>query len=194
MQREVHRHRTGVRSQGVGGRRSHGSIGRTIRLLTRPSKWAVAHSAGHSRNLKKFIFTIVTALALFVLAACNSQSDTVDQQARWDRIVAEAAECWEASNYGGTGMSDTTVTKEYAQQVIEKYLDVILRQPNFVLVGAYHLEDDEGNRTEVVGIRIGVTEKVDQSTLPEADQIPDCLDGVSVRFHVQAKIQRLKGG
>lgn len=143
--------------------------------------------------MKTCLLTCAVILAAFALAACGgSQPDGDDGQ--WDRLVVAAAKCWEESYYGGTGMSDTTVTLEYAHQVMEKYLDLILRQPNFVLTGATDFNDDEENWTAAVHIKIGVTEKVDQSSLPEADRIPDCLDGVPVRFSIQNKIQLLNGG
>ncbi len=64
----------------------------------------------------------------------------------------------------------------------EKYEDLLWRQPNLLSVGVGLFEDEHGKLTETVGIVIGVSEKVDQSTLAPEDRIPETLDGVPVQI------------
>ena len=43
--------------------------------------------------------------------------------------------------------------------------------------------------TGQVGFVISVTEKVDQSTLPPKDRIPDCLEGIAVQFLERPRLE-----
>ena len=74
------------------------------------------------------------------------------------------------------------ITDEYIHEVRLKYDPLFWRQPNVFGVGEGFLRDENGDRTETVGINIRVTKKVDQSTLPPEDRIPDCLEGVPVQI------------
>ena len=78
----------------------------------------------------------------------------------------------------------TGITDEYVHEVRLKYDDLFWRQPNVVGVGEGYFKDENGEWTERSGIRVTVTEKVDQSTLPPEDRIPDCLEGVPVNIEV----------
>ena len=71
---------------------------------------------------------------------------------------------------------------ERAIQVQENNLDLFLRQPNFVSLGVGTFIDENGLFIPEIGIVIRVTEKVDQSTLPPEDRIPDMIDGVRIQF------------
>ena len=78
--------------------------------------------------------------------------------------------------------ADQTHTLEHIRSVRRKYADLFRRQPNYFGQGVGSLEDEEGNDTGEIGILVHVTEKVDQSTLPEADRIPDTLEDVPVQI------------
>ena len=56
------------------------------------------------------------------------------------------------------------------------------RRPNVYGVGEAVFLDENGEWTDTVGIEVMVTNKVDQSTLPPEDRIPDCLEGVPVQM------------
>ena len=71
---------------------------------------------------------------------------------------------------------------ERARAIRHKYEDIFWRQPNVHGTGIGIIEDENGNATDRAGFRITVTEKVDQSTLPPEDRIPDCLEGVPVQI------------
>lgn len=70
----------------------------------------------------------------------------------------------------------------YAYAVIRKHEDMLLRQPNRTHVPLIGVVGDGGRPGEPLSVRIVVyvTEKVDQSALPPADRIPDCLEGIPV--------------
>ena len=78
---------------------------------------------------------------------------------------------------------DEELTDEKVAAVREKYAELFRRQPNVWSIGWGFLEDSEGNTTDRTGISIDVTKKVDQSTLPEEDRIPDCLEGVPIQIN-----------
>ncbi len=82
----------------------------------------------------------------------------------------------------GTMTATSEITAEYSLEVVEKHVDLFKRQPNYWGVGPANLLDKNGKETGIRGIIISVTEKVDQSTLPAEDRIPDCLEGVPVQF------------
>ena len=73
-------------------------------------------------------------------------------------------------------------TDERAREVRNKYRDLFRRQPNYRGMGSGSLMDENGEVTEIVGIIIRVTKKVDQSTIPAEDRIPNCLEGVPVQI------------
>ena len=97
---------------------------------------------------------------------------------------------------------DRTST-EYMQQVVDKYLDPLIRNyPHYTGVGGglftdldekgNSILDEDGlplfeldeNGEPVQGITVMVSEIIDPNTLPPERRIPDCLDGVPVRFRV----------
>ena len=81
-------------------------------------------------------------------------------------------------------------TVEYANQVMETHSRLLFGQANVAGFGAEFFTGSgiESSRpgpgvTGKWGILIEVVgEKIDQSTLPEEERIPDCLDGVPVRW------------
>ena len=74
----------------------------------------------------------------------------------------------------------TPPTMERIHEVRLKYDDLFWRQPNVFAVGEGYFRDKAGNRINTLGIVVSVETKVDQSTLPAKDRIPDCLEGVPV--------------
>ena len=72
-------------------------------------------------------------------------------------------------------------TPERRHEVRLKYDPLFWRQPNVFGVGEGFFGDGHGGSLETKGIVISVTRKVDQSTLPPEDRIPDCLEGIPVQ-------------
>ncbi len=68
------------------------------------------------------------------------------------------------------------------EPVIERYEALIQRQPGWNAYGAERLRDAHGERTGQMGIVIRVEKKVDQSTLPPEDRIPDRLEDIPVQI------------
>ena len=91
-------------------------------------------------------------------------------------------------------MTDETIDKEetmtdelpveYIHEVRLKYDPLFWRQPNVfgVAEGFFQEEGRDGKHTDTWGIKVKVTKKVEQSTLPPEDRIPDCLEGVPVQL------------
>ena len=74
-----------------------------------------------------------------------------------------------------------------ARAIRHKYDALFWRQPNVHGVGIGIILDANGQDTDRAGFTIRVTEKVDRSTLPVEDRIPDCLEGVPVQILERAK-------
>ena len=80
-------------------------------------------------------------------------------------------------------MTTTTEnTPERRHEVRLKYDALFWRQPNVYAVSEGYLRTGGGEWLETKGINVKVTEKVDQSTLPLADRIPVCLEGIPVKI------------
>ena len=76
-------------------------------------------------------------------------------------------------------------TPQDTNRVRLKYDHLFQRQPNLVEISlaGYHPEyGDSLLLGSKGGIILWVTEKVDQSTLPAADRMPDCLEGVRINI------------
>ena len=71
---------------------------------------------------------------------------------------------------------------ERAESIRHKYEDMFWRQPNIYGTAIGIIFDESGEFTDRAGFIITVTKKVDQSTLPPEDRIPDCLEGVPVQI------------
>ena len=69
-------------------------------------------------------------------------------------------------------------------EVRRKYNALFWRQPNVQRVRMDTVRDENG-RSRGLGIIISVTEKVDQSTLPVEDLIPDCIKGIPVEIRAE---------
>ena len=79
------------------------------------------------------------------------------------------------------------LTPRRIHQIREKYDALFWRQPNVQGVGEGNLRDAQGEKTGKTGIVVMVTKKVAQSTLPTADRIPACLEGVPVEIREQSE-------
>lgn len=66
--------------------------------------------------------------------------------------------------------------------VLEKYHELIWRQPNVHGFGPGNLEDENGEETEEFGITVYVTKKVPQDQLPPEDRIPDRVGCVRIQI------------
>ena len=90
--------------------------------------------------------------------------------------------CRANSKEGDNTMTTTNQnTAARRHEVRLKYDPLFWRQPNVHGVGEGFFGDGHGGRLKTKGIVISVTRKVDQSTLPPEDRIPDCLDGIPVQ-------------
>ena len=138
----------------------------------------VVSRAVKQANRKKWI---QGALALLVVIAA---------------IVAGLA-VWQSSKDPCRGAEmQEPITEKYARQVMADHTPRLFSQPNFVGAGVNYFEgssnlarpsspDAEGKwgiLVEVVG------KKIDQSTLPEEDRIPDCMDGVPIRWQEDGEL------
>ena len=91
--------------------------------------------------------------------------------------------CRANSQKGETTMNTTNRnTRERRHEVRLKYDPLFWRQPNVFAVGEGIFTDEEGGLLKISGIVVHVTRKVDQSTLPPEDRIPDCLEGIPVQI------------
>ena len=80
-------------------------------------------------------------------------------------------------------MTNEPVTDERIEELEKKYRGLFERQPGFWtttpgLLRGEDREPVEGTR----GLLIIVEEILDQSTLPKAERIPECLEGVPVQI------------
>ncbi|MDE2718696.1 MAG: hypothetical protein OXI33_17025 [Chloroflexota bacterium] len=83
---------------------------------------------------------------------------------------------------------------EYMLEVRDKYWERIRAFPNYVGVGVGDFQEfPSGKPLDGYGITIYLTESVDFSAVPEDKRIPECLDGVPVRFQVHGRIELLGG-
>ena len=117
-------------------------------------------------------FFLICAAVLWLVAVC------------WDAPIL----CRDAPNHGNSALEEGNMTTPHAtptadriHEVRLKYAPLFWRQPNVHGVGEGYFRK-KGVSTEAVGIVIDVTNKVDQSTLPPEDRIPDYLEGVPVQI------------
>ncbi len=89
------------------------------------------------------------------------------------------------TNPNANQQEERTGTKTSTAEMLkvrDKYEPLFNRQPNVYTTGVGYFTDANGERTDTWGITVWVTEKVDQSTLPLEDRIPDCLEGIPVQL------------
>ena len=117
------------------------------------------------------IAAIVCLIAVALLAACSGDSEFKDPSTLCETNTSAEEETMTTEN-----------TDERILEVRNKYRELFRRQPNYRGNGPSDLRDENGERTEVRGLIIKVTKKVDQSTLLVEDRIPDCLEGVPTQI------------
>ena len=94
----------------------------------------------------------------------------------------------------GENITVKELARERAKAVREKHKELFRRQPNLTGFGVGVLRDADGNFLwDDIGIIVHVSEKVDQSTLPEQDRIPGSIEGVPVQFVKGERLENLGG-
>ena len=80
------------------------------------------------------------------------------------------------------GTPEYLAEQERIEEIMERHLPMFQRQPGFVgirVTGEW--TEDFWDTFGLLGINILVVKDLDQTTLPVADRIPDCIEGVPVR-------------
>ena len=94
---------------------------------------------------------------------------------------------WPPNHTGGLieGVFEKIPEFQYAAAVTWKNEDLLLRQPNLSSGIGYGPLGNGGRAGEPWSVRVSmlVTGRVDESTQPRKDWIPECLDGIPVRIH-----------
>ena len=140
----------------------------------------------HTRKASFRLLAIIICFATVLVTACAEPEP-------WKNPCIEE----------GASMTEITMTErtsvEHRWEVIEKYRDLFERQPHFYHVNPGLLKDENGDLIEtteglvdenghplyVGGIRVKVEQLTDQSTLPEEDRIPECVDGIPVMIELK---------
>ena len=140
----------------------------------------------HAWSVVALSTIVCLAAGLWLAMACGQQTTDPTPEVKERTYDDPATLC--ASE--GENMNEEKVTVEQAKAVLDEHRERFLNQPNLVRFGIGHLRDTDGNILwDEIGIFIGVSERVDQSTLPEEDRIPSCLDGVPVQFEIREPIE-----
>ena len=71
-------------------------------------------------------------------------------------------------------------TYKMVNAIRHKYRELFRRQPNVRLIGTVFMTGESKDYPGFKRVALHFTEKFDQATLPEADRIPDCLEGVPI--------------
>ena len=156
-------------------------------IMTRANIWNELRRV----NVGWVALALVCLVTVMWLAACGPKHyedfDPLAHDGDWSgECVAHLIERGEITVT--TESADSQVdrpTSEHIDYVVEKYLPLFKRFPHSYLIGRGLLRDEDGERTDEVGIKITVEKLVDQSTLPPEDRVPDCLEGVPVQIVVQ---------
>ena len=124
-------------------------------------QWIVPQSIG--------IALIVLVAVPLLAVGCETE------RAGYEKTIAAWEECMS---------SESEITDARGIEVKRKYEPLFERQPHYVSSSfGVAVNEDTGERDwDRTAIRVKVTKKVDQSTLPEEDRIPACLDGVPVQI------------
>ena len=140
---------------------------------------------------------VCLAAVLWLAAACGPKHyedfDPLAHDGDWDgECVAYLIEEGEVTVTTEDASVDVErPTSEHVSYVLEKYRPLLRRFPHMWANGMGLLRDEDGERTDEVGIWVYVEEPVDQSTLPSEDRIPDCLEGVPMQIVVLVNDSRL---
>ena len=82
----------------------------------------------------------------------------------------------------GFELAEGQPSHERRAEVRQRYLSVLHSKPNVLGVGMRAFKDADGEWTDVHGLIVTVDEVIDQNSIPEANRIPACLDGVPVQI------------
>ena len=117
---------------------------------------------------------IVTALILMLVAIQTSCASPET----WKDPCTE-----ERSQFMTKEAAAERPSKEYMRAVVDKYRPLLKGFPHAhgISTGNYY-DFDAHEPLDGYGITLMVSEFTDQSTLPESQRIPECLDGVPVRI------------
>ena len=115
-----------------------------------------------------------------------TETPTVENSGQPGRCTTESPELTSRLNTSEEEYQEHRENSRRADGVLEEYEALFWRQPNVYDVSDGFLRDGKGGWTDMWGITVWVTEKVDQSTLPHENQIPDSLNDVQIQI-VQAK-------
>ena len=138
-----------------------------------------------SKSISGLALLGIAAMALSLLAACGDGAYKnpcgTNSSAREENMAATPE---------NTDNTAARPTGERIHEVRLKYDPLFWRQPNVFGVSEGFFKDENRERTGVKGIIIRVDKKVDQSTLPPEDRIPDCLEGIPAQI-LEAERQRV---
>ncbi len=141
-------------------------------------------------RLRQQLFWIGAALSLLlVLAACGNGITQTHKENPGTEIsetrrqeVATPEDTPTLDRYINVRPGTYGETSKRAKAVMDKYEDLIWRQPNIHGAGIGLLVGEDGVFTGEVGIVISVTKKVQDVFLPVQDRIPATLEGIPVQI------------
>ena len=161
----------------------------------------------NTRNWQIKILTLcMAAIALCLTAACES----TDPEYAGPQRITPSAPCGDdvpltqsvefsrlPENAGITEIGLAAMARaerlrpeiERIQAILDKYEDLIRRQPNVLGYNVNSMRKEDGEITDKQIIGIAVEEYVDQSTFPPEDRIPECMEGVEVHFKVVGNLE-----
>ena len=119
------------------------------------------------------------ALSLIVLAACG-EPESIDP-----RYV-----CWTKEDHMAE-QTPTPVPYDHVERVRDKYVPLFEGYPNYSSAGYGNITEEDPPRELGPGIVVSVTEMVDPDSVPEAQRIPSCIEGVPVWIRTPVEFQRM---
>ncbi len=138
-------------------------------------------------RLRRQLFWIGAALSLLlVLAACGNGitqppkegPGTENSETRRQEVATPDA----TVRVRNIRTAEYKEVRNRAEAVLDKYEELIWRQPNVHEFGVEAIEGEDGVYTGEVGITIYVTKKVQDVFLPLQDRIPATLEGIPVQI------------
>ena len=111
-----------------------------------------------------------------------TETPTAEALNEEDLCETDSSELVNRTNISEEEFEEHALEVGRALNVRYKYDSLFWRQPNVYDVSTGFLRDGKGGSTERWGINVWVTAKIDQSTLPPEDRIPDYLEGVPVKI------------
>ncbi len=122
----------------------------------------------------KALALFIAASALWLTTACAGRA--------LNGCTTESPEFVSRLNTSEEQSEDLFHQQNMAWDAFTQHNSLIWRQPNVYEVRNDFLRNGEGRRIGKWGITLWVTNKVDQSTLPPGDRIPDYLDNVPIQI------------